>query len=87
MSFSAQSKRVFKNLERKFIPPSLLDKEELGTDLTELSSTVRITLESLSITKAKLKVALLLDQSPNKPHNFGPKFLPTPDPSSDQLNI
>jgi hypothetical protein len=40
--FSAQSKKVSKNLERKSIPQSSSVKEELGIDLMELSFTVRI---------------------------------------------
>jgi hypothetical protein len=87
MSFSAQSKRVSKNSERKCIPQSLSVKEELGIDLMELSFTAKIMLESLLITKAKPKVALLLDQSRRKLLNSGLKSHHTQAPSSDRLNI
>jgi hypothetical protein len=62
MLFFAQSKKVFKNLERKFIQQSLLDKEELGEDLTEPLFTSKIMQESSLITKDKPKVVLLLVQ-------------------------
>jgi hypothetical protein len=45
MLFSLLVKREFRNSERRSTPLSLLDKEELGEDQTELSSIVRTTLE------------------------------------------
>jgi hypothetical protein len=85
MFVSVQSKRVFKNSERKSIQLSSSDKEEPGEDLTELSFTSKTTPELLSIIKDKPKVAPSPVQSPKKLQNSGLKSHPTPDPSFEMI--